>query len=66
VLTAEPAKQHDLICLGYAGSVPDVAQFPHIDHAEWQADGRFDVQIGETLISVAPLAANAQDNSPLA
>lgn len=43
--------QHELICLCYAGGVPNLANLPTIEGASWTLDGQFEVTInGEALM----------------
>ena len=58
VLSAVPLKpQHDLICLVYAGELPE--PFPKIEQAGWEADGRFVAQVNGETISVPELSSEA-------
>jgi hypothetical protein len=56
ILNASPLKQqHELICVVYAGGLPDHNSLPNIEQAGWNLDGQFVAQVnGETISVPAP------------
>jgi hypothetical protein len=51
---------HDLICLVYAGGIPDMTQLPVVENPGWAAEGQFTVTINNTLLTIPPLASALQ------
>jgi hypothetical protein len=56
LLNASPLQQeHELICLVYAGDVPDMEQLPIIENPTWESNGQFTVRANGATLSVPPL-----------
>lgn len=55
-LSASPlSREHNLICVVYAGGAANTSQLPNIESAGWEADGHFVATINGETISVPPL-----------
>jgi hypothetical protein len=48
--------QHELICVVYAGGVPNAPHLPRIERTGWVSDGHFVVHMNGNIVSVPPLA----------
>ena len=50
-------QSHELLCVVYAGSTPDMAAMPVVKSAVWESDGRVVIEIGGETLTVPPLSS---------